>query len=344
MLRDGVERLVLLGDALELRQGPLREALAAARPFFADVGAALGADGEIVLVAGNHDHALVVPWLERRRRDREPPPLGLAETASWEPGDAVAALAEAAAPARLTLAYPGVWLRDDVYATHGHYMDRHITVPTLERLSAGVMGRIMGPLPEGAATPDDYESALAPIYAWSYAVAQHADENATGTRSVSVRAWQMLAGDGHRPLRRRALAALFPLTIAAVNRAGLGPVRADISGAELGRAGVRAMGEAVDRLGLRAAGAAYVLFGHSHRHGPRPEDPASEWTSPAGVRLANSGCWTYERQFLGPTPYASAYWPGTALRLDASGPPRLIRVLDGLGHEQLAGGEERLAS
>jgi len=26
-LRDGIERLVLLGDALELRQGPLREAL-----------------------------------------------------------------------------------------------------------------------------------------------------------------------------------------------------------------------------------------------------------------------------------------------------------------------------
>src|SRR6478672_7585523 len=49
-LRDGIERLVLLGDALELRQGPLREALAAARPFFAEAGAALGSDGEIVLV------------------------------------------------------------------------------------------------------------------------------------------------------------------------------------------------------------------------------------------------------------------------------------------------------
>lgn len=329
---DGVERLVVLGDALELRQGPLREAMAAARPVFAAVGAALGSDGEIVLVPGNHDHALVSPWLERRHRDGVPPPLGLAETATWEPSDAVAALAEAAAPARLTLAYPGIWLRDDVYAFHGHYMDRHITVPTLERLSAGVMGRIVGPLPEGAACPDDYEAALAPIYAWSYSLAQHADEDATGTYGVSLRAWRTLAGNGHRPLRRRALATLFPLTVAAVNRAGLGPVRADISGAELGRAGVRAMGEAVDRLGIEAA---HVLFGHSHRAGPRPNDPLAEWTTPRGVRLHNSGCWAYEPQFLGDTPYGSPYWPGIALRVDATGPPVAVRVLEGFGRAEL---------
>jgi hypothetical protein len=327
-LRDGIERLVLLGDALELRQGPAREALAAARPFFSEAGAALGPDGEIVVVPGNHDHTLVAPWLERRHRDGAPPPLGLAEVADWVPSDAVAALAEAAAPARLTLAYPGVCLRDDVYALHGHYLDRHITVPTLERLSAGAMGRIVGPLPERGALPDDYERALAPIYAWSSAVAQHADDATTGTHGVSVRAWRMLSGNGHRPLRRRALIALFPLTVAAVNRAGLGPVRADVSGAELGRAGVLAMGKVVDRLGI---GAAHVLFGHTHRVGPRPVDSAAEWTTGAGVQLHNSGCWVYERQFVSTTPYESPYWPGTAIRVDATGSPRALRMLDGLG-------------
>jgi len=325
-LRDGIERLVLLGDALELRQGPLREALAAARPFFAEAGAALGPEGEIVLVPGNHDHALVVPWLERRHRDAVPAPLGLAETASWVSSDPVAVLAEAAAPARLTLAYPGVWLRDDVYALHGHYLDRHITVPTLERLSAGAMGRIVGPVPPDGARPDDYERALAPIYAWSTALAQHADDDSTGTHNVSVRAYRMLSGNGHRPLRRRALVALFPLTIAAVNRAGLGPVRADISGAELARAGVRAMGEAVQRLGIEAA---HVLFGHTHRVGPRPVDAPADWTTPHGARLHNSGCWVYERQFLSAAPYESPYWPGTAIRIDADGPPRHLHVLDG---------------
>jgi hypothetical protein len=331
-LRDGIERLVLLGDALELRQGPLREALAVARPFFAEAGAALGPDGEIVIVPGNHDHGLVAPWLERRHRHVAPPPLGLAETAEWVPSDAIAALAEAAAPARLTLAYPGVWLRDDVYAMHGHYLDRHITVPTLERLSAGAMGRIVGPPPEASATPDDYERALAPIYAWSTALAQHADDATTGTHGVSVRAYRMLSGNGHRPLRRRALVALFPLTIAAVNRVGLGPVRADISGAELGRAGARAMGEVVDRLDI---GAAHVLFGHTHRFGPRPFDDPTEWLTGAGVHLQNSGSWVYERQFVTTTPYESPYWPGTAIRVDATGPPRPLRVLDGIGAAEL---------
>lgn len=331
-LRDGISRLVLLGDALELRQGPLREALAAARSFFGEAGAALGSDGEIVLVPGNHDHALVAPWLERRHRDGVPAALGLAETASWVPSDPVAALAEAAAPARLTLAYPGVWLRDDVYAMHGHYLDRHITVPTLERLSAGAMGRIVGPLPPGGASPDDYERALAPIYAWSTALAQHADDDSTGTHNVSVRAYRMLAGNGHRPLRRRALVALFPLTIAAVNRAGLGPVRADVSGSELARAGAKAMGEAVERLGIDAA---HVLFGHTHRVGPRPVDAPADWTTPRGVQLHNSGCWVYERQFLSATPYESPYWPGTAIRVDASGPPISLKLLDGVNAAEL---------
>jgi hypothetical protein len=215
---------------------------------------------------------------------------------------------------------------------HGHYLDRHITVPTLERLSAGAMGRIVGPLPERDALPDDYERALAPIYAWSTALAQHADDATTGTHGVSVRAWRTLSGNGHRPLRRRALVALFPLTIAAVNRAGLGPVRADISGAELGRAGALAMGEAVDRLAIDAA---HVLFGHTHRVGPRPEDSPAEWTTGAGVRLHNSGCWVYERQFLSTTPYESPYWPGTAIRVDASGPPVPLRLLDGIGAAEL---------
>ncbi len=40
-------------------------------------------------------------------------------------------------------AYPGLWVREDVYATHGHYLDCHLTIPTLERLGIGAMGRVM---------------------------------------------------------------------------------------------------------------------------------------------------------------------------------------------------------
>ena len=66
---DGVQRLVLLGDLLELRQGPAREVLAAARPVLQRLG---GAVGEVVVVAGNHDHGLVEGWLDALARTAPP--------------------------------------------------------------------------------------------------------------------------------------------------------------------------------------------------------------------------------------------------------------------------------
>ena len=129
-----VERVVLLGDVLELRHGPPREALAAARPLFEELGAAL-AGGELVVLAGNHDHALVEPWLARRSERFEPRPLGLEQSIDAGESSMLEQLAEWAGPARLSSSYPGIWLRPDVYATHGHYLDCHLTIPTLERLS-----------------------------------------------------------------------------------------------------------------------------------------------------------------------------------------------------------------
>src|ERR1700684_954152 len=69
-----VDRLVLLGDILELRHGPFRDAMAAARPLFEDLGRAL-AGRELIITAGNHDHALIEPWLVRRGEEQPPPPL-----------------------------------------------------------------------------------------------------------------------------------------------------------------------------------------------------------------------------------------------------------------------------
>ena len=42
----GVDRLVILGDGLELREAAHRDAARIAAPFFADVGRALGAERE----------------------------------------------------------------------------------------------------------------------------------------------------------------------------------------------------------------------------------------------------------------------------------------------------------
>jgi hypothetical protein len=211
-----------------------------------------------------------------------------------------------------------------VYATHGHYLDRHTTVPTFERLGAGIMGRLVGAVPEDEAKPDDYEAALAPLYAWMHAMAER---SGSGKRrppsSASTEAWRVLGGDGHRPLRGRLLAGVLPLGISGVNRLGLGPVRADFSPEELRRAGVLAMGEAVARLGIEAR---HVLYGHTHRAGPLANDDSLEWTAQDGARLTNTGCWVYEAIFL-QRGRSSPYWPGSVVELQDSGPPVLSRLL-----------------
>jgi Calcineurin-like phosphoesterase len=321
---DGADRLVLLGDTIELRQGPAREAMGIARPVLEELGGALGPGGEVIVVPGNHDHALVAPWLERRGAHVEPPPLGLEEHPGPTASTATEAIAQWVAPATLTVAYPGIWLRDDVYATHGHYLDRHTTVPTFERLGAGIMGRLVGAVPEEDAKPDDYEAALAPLYAWMHAMAER---SGTGRRrppsGASAEAWRVLGGDGHRPLRGRLLAGILPLGITGVNRLGLGPVRADFSADELRRAGVLAMAESVARLGIDAK---HVLYGHTHRAGPFANDDSLEWSLHDGGRLTNTGCWVYEAMFL-QRGRSSPYWPGCVVEVGDSGPPILSRLL-----------------
>jgi predicted phosphodiesterase len=314
-LRD-VDRLVLLGDVLELRHGPLREALAAAQPVLGELGSAVG---EIVVVPGNHDHALLRGWLERR----DSAPLGLESAVESDPREALGALTESLAPAAVRVAYPGVWLRDDVYAIHGHYGDRHNTVPIVERLGAGLTVRLTGEPRGGPARAEDYEAALAPTYAWIDAVAQMGGlRGSGGDGSFQVRAWRELTGaSGRGGLRRRGLAAGFPVVVAGLNRAGLGPLRADVSGVELRRAALRAMGEVTERLEVPAA---HVIFGHTHRAGPLPGDDRGEWG-----RLLNVGSWVYEPGYLGSDPGTSPYRPGFAATLGDDGPPQLVNLLDG---------------
>lgn len=351
-LAASADRVVLLGDVVELRHGPPREALAVARPFFEALGDVL-ADRELVLVAGNHDHALIEPWLSLRAELPERSELGLEQLI--EPSEAsptVARLAQWASPARVRFAYPGLWLREDVYATHGHYLDCHLTVPTVERLSVGVMSRLMRKPASSFHSPADYEAVTAPMYAWRHAVARDSLTGDALNGMGTVHAWRALSGSedqrasarngresGARrrltalgaSLRTRALVYGFPLAVAALNRAGVGPLKAEISSGELRRAGLRAMGEVAQRLGL---GEAYVLFGHTHRAGPLPGEEAAEWNP--GARLVNVGCWTYDAIFLTRRVGESPYWPGTCAVIEDSGPPQLHRLLLDREHDELS--------
>ncbi|HTX62975.1 MAG TPA: metallophosphoesterase [Acidimicrobiales bacterium] len=314
------DRLVLLGDTVELRHGPVRDALATAAPVLAELAGALGAGGEAVLVPGNHDHALLRGWLERRDPSL---PLGLESTVDQDPREPLGALVAALAPARVRVAYPGVWLRDDVYATHGHYGDRHNTVPILERLGAGVTVRVAGEPSGGPVCAEDYEAALAPMYAWADAVAQSGGLHVGGGGSFQIAAWQRLNGSSgvRRSLRTRAMALGLTAAVAALNRAGMGPLRPDVSGVALRRGALAGFTEVLARLAVPAA--VHVIFGHTHRAGPLPGDDRSEWG-----RLLNTGSWVYEPRFVGGDPLGSPYRPGFAAVVGEDGPPELVNLLD----------------
>jgi hypothetical protein len=324
------DRLVILGDLVELRHGPERDAFAAATEPLAAIGEALGASGEVVIAPGNHDHALLNGWLGRRAHAGPPPALGLQSEVEWADDELLGELAACLRPASVRAVYPGIWLRDDVYALHGHYGDLHLTVPTLERLGAGAMTRIVGLADDGPQSAEDYELVLAPIYAWIQALAQRIEPRLGGhLHGGSVRGWRALTDGESRPLRRRALAAGFPAVVAALNRMQLGDrLRPELSGPALRRGGLRACETVLGRLGITAR---YVVFGHTHRAGPLPGDDGSEWLTRSGTGLINSGCWVDEPAFHGPDPSLSPYRPGFAVRLDdeaPGSPPELVNLLD----------------
>jgi hypothetical protein len=323
---EAVDRLVLLGDVLELRHGPLRGALAGAEPILRELGAALGPDREALIVPGNHDHMLLRSWFERRACSSTPPPLGLSSQVDWHEDEPLAAVARALTPAQVTVRYPGVWLRGDVYASHGHYGDRHNTAPIMERLGAGLMARLVPERDGGPASAEDYEMTLTPMYAWMDAVAQGRTERRNGGQgSLQVALWRELTATGNRlSVRRAGLRAGFPVFIRALNRARLGPLSADVSGPELRRGGLRGFAEVLSRLGVQAR---YAVFGHTHRAGPLPDDESAEWAAPDGIALVNSGSWV--REFLGPDSSMSPYRAGFCVLLDdGDGAPEVRNLLD----------------
>ena len=290
---EGVDQAVLLGDILALREAPAGDVLEAARPFFQQLGTALNGR-RIVIVPGNHDHQLAHPLLERGRLDGTVDPLELRSVIAPGANGLVERIAGWTKGAEVVVAYPGLWIRPDVYATHGHYLDCHMTVPRLECLLAGMMQGLTGRVPERAAPPQDYEAVLAPIYAFAYNRAQAAVTSGNGNLGTAV--WRRLKARGQERVtasgRRRSPSglvggALGVAGLAALRRAGVGNFRSDVSPAELGRAGVEAMGEVIDRLGLRAD---HVLFGHTHR--PGPLDGETPWIG-GGARLFNTGSWVY---------------------------------------------------
>jgi hypothetical protein len=325
------DRVVLLGDVVELRDRPLGVSLEAARPFFEELGETLG-EREVTIVPGNHDHRFAEPLLDELSFAGAP--LGLEQTADPSPGP-TARVEEWLGPARLRIAYPGLWLREDVYATHGHYVDVHLPIPRAECLATATMIRLSRPLPRAAAAAD-YERVLRPIYGFAYGVAQARPERPSRKRGRSAEvAWEILAGSRkggtrRQELNRAAARAAFPLAVKGVNRLLHAEFDADVSGPAIFRGGIAAATETAVRLGIDDR---HVITGHTHRGGPLEGE--AEWALPGGGRLHNTGSWVFASAFHHPATPPSPYWPGTVTWVEETGPPRRVRLLLERSHAEM---------
>jgi hypothetical protein len=297
------QRLVLLGDIIELRQGPIQDALAAASRVLPQLVAGLGEGCEVVLLMGNHDHQLRV----------NSEALSQVEWMLSQNGTGV------------TVEYPGVWLRDDVYADHGHYLDRHTTTPAFERVASAAMARFLKLPLSQMSEWGDYERLLAPIYAWMFAISQtSAREIDAADGGGSARALKLIRES--RGAKGLAVHVGLRSLLGVADLARLGPFSPDLSPVMLRRSSLIAYGEVLATLGLRPA---YALFGHTHRAGPLQADDPSEWTTASGVKLVNTGSWVNESAaFMSEEPADNPYRRGFAVELDEDGPPRLVNLLD----------------
>jgi Calcineurin-like phosphoesterase len=327
----GAERLILLGDIVELRERPLGASLDLALPFFAELGAAIG-DIEVVLTPGNHDARLAEPLLDRLSLEDTPLPLD----ATAEPNDSpTAAIAAALSPARLRIAYPGIWLRDDVYATHGHYMDLHLRLPRAECVLLAGVSRLSGPLLPDPATPADYERIVRPLYGLAFGAAQGRARRLKAELGPSEAAWELIAGDRAGRTRARRLQALaartaFPLAVTGINRLLRAEFESEVSAEMIFRTGVEGGAELARRLGVDDG---HVITGHTHRGGPRPgEDP---WPLPGGGQLHNTGNWVFSTPLHNPGRPPNSYWPGTVTWVEDSGPPRQVELLRDREHHEM---------
>lgn len=295
----GADRLVLLGDTIEMLEGRPRGAMADAEPILRAIGAAMGEHGRVLLLPGNHDHALLRPWLRTRQSARRP--LGREERVPIGSSPELRAIASWLRPARLEVRYPGANLGHGVWAHHGHYLDRHLV-----RRRDG---------PQRLTAPDHYERAI----------------GATALRLTGGAAAAIPApvGDALDAVARVAAkgAVLARPVVASVPGAGLlAPLSAGALGYQFRRSGLPAMAAVADHLAVNAN---QVVFGHVHRAGPMGHDNHDAWTF-GSRRLWNTGCWVYEPLLLAASTPPHPYWPGRALWVerDQVTPVGLLDELD----------------
>lgn len=298
----GAERLVLLGDVVELMHRQPHRSIDAAGPVLRALGQCLGPEREVVVVPGNHDAPLLRGW-------------ALAQGANLEASHVVPPTASPAlerllswlAPARTSVSYPGVWLGDRIWATHGHYLDHHL-VPD-------------SPIGIVRAEGHDVEAATPMAY-------EHLHQRSHRSReSLPAR---LMARPVATVLRSSADA--LRIVPRLMLKTGMAPLTARLIDVQMRRSATPAMARVVKRLGIDAD---WVVFGHVHRRGPIGDEAWPGENGPARPRLVNTGSWLYEPLLVDRATAPHPYWPGGAVLLEDGRPPRSIGLLDDVGAEQL---------
>lgn len=306
---DTIDRLVLLGDVIELLERRPQRAMELARPVLSALGRRMGPEREIVYVPGNHDLALIRPWVRARGAA-----LGVADEVPCDATTGLASICRWLAPAQVRVGYPGVWLEHGVWATHGHYLDQHL----LPVSTYGIARASLGGMPRDGAAPVDYERGRRRSIAPATRLMPR-----PGALLIDELAEVLRAATMPR-LKRRLLRPRYARLISGLLRV------------QMNRASMPALARVVNRLGIDAD---WVVFGHVHRVGPLPGDDRSLWQGPGGrPRLVNTGAWLYEPLLVNRARPPHPHWPGGAVLLDDGpdgGEPRALSLLDDLGARQL---------
>jgi UDP-2,3-diacylglucosamine pyrophosphatase LpxH len=304
---EGIDRLVLLGDTLELMSRHPGRSMTAAEPVLRAIGRRLGPDREVIFVPGNHDGPLVRAWVLAQGARLMPDAV-----VDPDASPALRRILSWLAPASVRVNYPGVWLSERTWATHGHYVDRHL----MPESAFGVLRARPGRGPGRPALPIEYERGRR--------------RGRRSRASLLDRALSRPLATLLESLAEIVRAATLPRVPRLLMDIRMAPLNAKLIDAQMRHASIPAMARVVQRLGVNAD---FVVFGHVHRLGPLADN---RWPSNvAGPRFLNCGSWLYEPLLVDRARTPHPYWPGGAVLLEPGRDPRTVGLLDGLSADQL---------
>ena len=118
---DQHDRLVLLGDTVELQESHPEQAFPVAEPVIRAIAEHLGEDKQVLVVPGNHDHALVRRWARELGPELQRDNVVPVDASPW-----LERFVSWFDATRVEVHYPGLWLGDRIWATHGHYLNHYL--------------------------------------------------------------------------------------------------------------------------------------------------------------------------------------------------------------------------